>query len=142
MRILALLLLSAVVGCRTFTPQEMKVRYAKWFIFEERHAPKKLKRQLMPGMTREQVHAFYGRQPMSSHVRPEMGWATAAGTNAHTFEVAGTYEWLHEHKVQRCDVFESPVGHSYFMQLRPDIDSVFFDASDKLIDFHHEMVGD
>lgn len=136
------LVLLATVSCRTYTPQEMKARYVKFFVFEERHTPKKLRLQLVPGTTREQVYAFYARQPMSSHLRSETGWtAAASGTNAHIFEVIGTYEWLHDQKVQRCDVFESPVGHS-FMQLLPDIDYVFFDASDKSIGFHHEIVGD
>jgi hypothetical protein len=138
---LALVLL-VMVGCQTYTPQEMKVRFAKFFVFEERHTPKKLKRELMPGMTREQVHTFYKGQPMSLHLRPANGWEVGvAGTNAHTVMVVGTYEWLHERKVQRCDVYVSPAAHSYF-QLLADRDYVFFDGADKLIGFHHEMVGD
>lgn len=142
MRIVLVVLLVAIVGCRRFSPEEMKVRYVKFFVFEEKHAPKSLKRQLTPGITRAQAHAFYKHQPMSSHIRPAAGWTTTgSGTNGHIFRAADTYEWLHETNAHRCDVFQSPAGHSY-LQLLPDIDYLFYDPSDKLIGFHHEMVGD
>ncbi len=141
MRILLLSLLLTVIGCRSYTPEEMKMRSAKFFIFEERHAPKWLKLHLTPGMTHAQVRALFQREPISSY-QVENSWATPADTKKRsTFATVRTFEWLHDKNVQRCDVFQSPALHSSF-QLLPDVDYLFFDEADKLVGFHHEMTRD